>query len=544
MPHHEAVGCDILVPMRWMVVLSFLPAATPSVAASGCFSDDCADTFTCPPASSSNGGGDDGAGANDEGGTGPGGRDGAGSFVLAAPSGARVVRNATADIVVTITRDGFDEKVELSFSDLPSGVTANPATIGTDDNDVTVTLSAASDAALGPATVTIADPDGQSSVAVALMVADPPGAFDETFGTDGVVALEPLVTGFDEYTSPRLVIEAPDGDIIMVGDGDNTKFVARFDRNAVPRTTFNDSAAAAMTATPSGGSLEGVAYDAAAGKVVVSGFAGVNSDGIVMRFNDDGSPDTGFGSTGFVTVVGDQLGKLAVQADSKIVVASGDNMYRFDTDGTLDTSFANSGIYADSSGGNATQILLEPNGSLIAAGRQSNEFFYAYRLSDQGLRDMDYGFNGTASIRSFDDDIRVEDAVLTEGSVVIGGYQTVSVGKGEAARFTPSGTAEWITTKEFQLGTTDRIYGVAAQADGKVLFSGHFNSTQSGASGMYVLRVDAQGELDPTFGVGGVAHLHTVDGSRAADVEVIADGRILALIWGNDDGPSIVRMWD
>ena len=87
---------------------------------------------------------------------------------------------------------------------------------------------------------------------------------------------------------------------------------------------------------------------------------GSNRDFGVVRYNDDGSLDTGFGGDGIVTTdfagQADQANAVAVQADGKIVVAGlaartgplgADNDFalaRYNTDGTLDPSFGGDGL--------------------------------------------------------------------------------------------------------------------------------------------------------------------------------------------------------
>ena len=47
--------------------------------------------------------------------------------------------------------------------------------------------------------------------------------------------------------------------------------------------------------------------------------------------------------------------------------------------------------------------------------------------------------------------------------------------------------------------------------------------------GLYVVRVDARGDFDPAFGAYGVAVVPTVSGGALYDVEVMSDGRIIAV---------------
>src|SRR5262249_57196261 len=91
------------------------------------------------------------------------------------------------------------------------------------------------------------------------------------------------------------------------------------------------------------------------GKILVGGSA--NSDFALARYNSDGSPDTSFGSGGVVTT---DLGRrgvdegfdVAVQSDGKIVMVGRSNgptgydfgVVRYNADGSLDSGFGTGGI--------------------------------------------------------------------------------------------------------------------------------------------------------------------------------------------------------
>jgi len=130
------------------------------------------------------------------------------------------------------------------------------------------------------------------------------------------------------------------------------------------------------------------------GKIVVAGNAFVNSfagtsDIAVLRYNTDGSLDTGFGNpNGYVTTnvsAFDNGFAVAVQSDNKIVVAgnadagTGDRLalLRYNADGSLDadpmTGFGTGGIVTRAASGPSTiagafAVLLQPGGEIVVAG--------------------------------------------------------------------------------------------------------------------------------------------------------------------------------
>ncbi|MGM0557292.1 MAG: Ig-like domain-containing protein [Myxococcota bacterium] len=81
----------------------------------------------------------------------------ASGFTLDAdPSSAEVRRDGSATVTVTITRGSeFDQPVDVSVVDLPSGVTVSGATIAASSNEVEMTIDADMDAELGSRQATI-----------------------------------------------------------------------------------------------------------------------------------------------------------------------------------------------------------------------------------------------------------------------------------------------------------------------------------------------------------------------------------------------------
>ena len=103
----------------------------------------------------------------------------------------------------------------------------------------------------------------------------------------------------------------------------------------------------------------------------------------LSRYNADGTQDLGFGTNGVVIVTfnnaSDTARGLALQSDGKIVVvgrALGGTLddfgvARFNADGTLDTGFGTSGklsIDINGSFDEALEVLIQPDGRIVVAG--------------------------------------------------------------------------------------------------------------------------------------------------------------------------------
>ena len=123
------------------------------------------------------------------------------------------------------------------------------------------------------------------------------------------------------------------------------------------------------------------------GKIVVAGTARVFMDDFaVVRFNSDGSLDTSFDPVEHdgkvITDINDSSDKgysVAIQSDGKIVVA-GDSfngsdddfaVVRYNVDGSLDTGFDNDGKLVTpigSSSEEAQSVAIQSDGMIVAAG--------------------------------------------------------------------------------------------------------------------------------------------------------------------------------
>ncbi len=150
------------------------------------------------------------------------------------------------------------------------------------------------------------------------------------------------------------------------------------------------------------------------GKIVVTGYQnnGTDADLFVIRYNDDGTLDTGFGTNGAFTYDGgngDDGGlAIAVQSDGKIIAAgyrsNGTDIdflaLRLTTGGTLDSSFGVQGtvIYDSGQGTDlANDLMIQPDGKVVLTGQLStgsDSEIALWRLNVNGQLDVGFGTNG------------------------------------------------------------------------------------------------------------------------------------------------------
>jgi uncharacterized delta-60 repeat protein len=239
------------------------------------------------------------------------------------------------------------------------------------------------------------------------------GTLDTTFDGDGVALLD---VGSDSDSIHDIRIQS-DGKIVALGRRAIPTLpidivVARFNSSGSPDTTFDSDGwvATNLGTTPVVSSEMAIQAD---GRIVVVGYRTLasNADFLLLRFNSNGSLDTGFDGDGIVTtaigVGNDYAFGVALQSDGKIVVAgSTDNstldyaLARYNSNGSLDTTFHNDGktstmVGAYSDGGKG--LAIQSNGKIVVVGYSTNATtsdFSMVRYNTDGTLDSPFGNNG------------------------------------------------------------------------------------------------------------------------------------------------------
>ncbi|WP_405726821.1 calcium-binding protein [Streptomyces sp. NBC_01537] len=213
---------------------------------------------------------------------------------------------------------------------------------------------------------------------------DTNGAPDTGFGTGGLVTTD-FAGGAD--VANGLALQS-DGRIVAAGytgdSGGNYDFaLARYNTNGTLDTGFGTGGR--VTTAFKGFEMANGVVAQADGRIVAAGFTGTNVGGTddfaLARYNTNGTPDTGFGTGGKVTTDSggaDQAYAVALQSDARIVAAGrrfsgGDSDFelaRYNPDGTPDTGFGSSGLVTTGFGGydQANAVAVQPDGRIVAAG--------------------------------------------------------------------------------------------------------------------------------------------------------------------------------
>lgn len=389
----------------------------------------------------------------------------------------------------------------------------------------------------------------------------PAGALDTTFGGAGTgiarLSIKPDDAGgfFALDLAGSSVVAAGYG---IGGLGGSTFKVARLRGGGTPDAGF---AGGAVVKTRWGTSTHDYAFARAVGHqrdgriVVIGGFEGVRRKDVALaRYGSGGELDPTFGDGGkaLLDLGGAESVEDGLVTPDDTILAAGDRdgrllVARFTPSGALDASFAGGAGHFTASPGDssrASAVALDDSGRILAAGsvsRRGQHDVLLIRLTSDGAPDPSFGDGGHVILGDPSVDERaVAVAVTKEGTIVIAGdagddqrrdflVRRLRSDGSPDPHFGAGGAADAPITRG-----DDRAEGMAVLPDGKILVVG--NASGAGVCGPVVARYTPAGELDPSFGGGGVVRLNLGEYGVAHTVRVDAAGR--ALIGGGDEGAS------
>ncbi len=372
-------------------------------------------------------------------------------------------------------------------------------------------------------------PSGQTGPSKSIIRLNSNGTLDTTFN----------------FTATGLVYDAAidaDGRIILSGfitdDDSVTRNVIRLNADGSRNTAFQFDSTVPIS----------VVRIAAQGNKVIAALE--TSSHSVIRLNEDGTTDTVFTPKAFSNT---QIRSITIQPDGKILVLSTFNLYRLNENGGDDGSFmtitftsffpakqlalSDDGKIIVSSGSTIVEIGrylangrgdrsfapytiaasvytshgVQPDGSVIIG--DSNIYGvtaeipnHFSRLYPNGTPDTNFNAGGIGFQRMNPGSIRTIE-VQTDGKVLIGGKFDLV---GDAARYKIARlNADSSLDTTFQIRTSGTnfftqiqdIYDVNVQPDGKIIVSGLFNYSLNGANKSNLIRLNADGIIDPTFNI-------------------------------------------
>ncbi|MEM9517044.1 MAG: hypothetical protein AAGA42_19510 [Actinomycetota bacterium] len=324
------------------------------------------------------------------------------------------------------------------------------------------------------------------------------GSIDTSFGLNGVAVAD--VGALPEVGS--VMLQGAEGALVTVGSTfDSRVFAVRHTATGFFDRSFGTDGRAFFT---DDGDLNDVNDGAIQpdGKILALSGTGtfqINTGTVdVVRFTFDGEVDTTFGTDGLASIELSQpivgLG-MAVQDDGKILVT-----------GSLQRPVVE--------GGTALFILrLDEDGTLDAT------------FGDAGVTTVDIGFNATGF------DVVVDD----EGRSLVGGTGNANdAQEWVVARFTADGDLDtsyasgvgFVTIGGGPENPVGQIVSIALDVHGNTVAGGQFGPNLA-VSQFYVGRVRSNGEIDDSFGEGGVTMTTIGSFAQPESLAIQSDGKIV-----------------
>ena len=289
---------------------------------------------------------------------------------------------------------------------------------------------------------------------------------------------------------------------------------------------------------------------------LAAGTMGYNA--VIIRFNEDGSVDNSFGTNGILELdfggtredIEDMLrlpdGKILITAETK---NSNDDydfiVAKLNDDGSYDTTFGTNGVTVITFGATTDErpnkIITTPDDKIIVVGNAEGGVIWQTaiaRLNTDGTLDTSFSDDGknTLSITNRSDyligvDITSDGKILTVGGAVFNGsnngYFVIMRYLNNGQLDTTFGTDGVITLNMLNGSCIAR--SVICLPDGRSLIAGH--ASGSGVQRSFaIIRIDATGNLDTTFGDNGiVSTVFPTDQSQIFNMKLDENNNILAV---------------
>ncbi|MFZ4931837.1 T9SS type A sorting domain-containing protein [Chryseobacterium sp. Mn2064] len=258
-------------------------------------------------------------------------------------------------------------------------------------------------------------------------------------------------------------------------------------------------------------------------KIIVSGSysSAPNSDNItnlIQRLNADGSVDTSFNTLVIPPFNYNRFIRMALQSDQKILLGdiSGRKIIRLNENGTYDTGFGDNGAvhaaifepYFSANGIDGphrlSSMFITNNKILLCMGAYMNQEskYVIMRLNENGSIDSTFGNNGIVILQ----DCFLGRLVLQNDSklVFVGQRENGTFVK---SRFTANGVLDsTYNNNDLQYtppGTYETNFFSAAGKDNNVYMYG-FTSSTAGDNLIILMKLNQNGEFDTSFGTNGI----------------------------------------
>lgn len=273
------------------------------------------------------------------------------------------------------------------------------------------------------------------------------------------------------------------------------------------------------------------------GKIVTLGFAvDVNfdlTDYFIVRHNPDGTLDHSFGINGLVVInfIGEEFfSDFVILPDNKLLVAGTKfnqvggldfAVFRYLTNGTRDTAFGTNGVLTTSVGElpTTTNIARSPDGKFVVSGLLFDKDFsaevIAVRYNADGTPDTTFGTGGITQTAVGESVLNIRETIISaDGKMLIAGHASFD---GDIDFFVLRYNADGTLDNSFGTGGVAQtdidgqpniVGGMALQSDGKIIVNGvNLTLTFDALLSSIIVRYNPDGTLDDTFGRHGIVRI-------------------------------------
>jgi uncharacterized delta-60 repeat protein len=383
------------------------------------------------------------------------------------------------------------------------------------------------------------------------------GVLDPTFDGDGIVLTD---IGGDDFAFTMEI--QPDGKIVVGGStnklGGKDFALTRYNMDGTLDPSFDGDGIVITDISSRSDEGRSVRLQSD-GKIVMGGYSCIaateDCDFALARYNADGSLDVSFGVDGIVLTDFDgaasAISAIAIQPDGKIV-AVGDSsnsssdeyaLARYNDDGSLDTGFDSDGKVTFGIGlaDYPSDMVLQPDRKIIVVGASDIDPSYgvfrmsAARLNDDGSLDPSFDGDGKLIVNLDGDRAASAVALQANGKILIAGRKFINYSNeggdfsmvrvnADGALDATFGDGGFVNT-DFYYSNEEGSRAIAIQNDGKIVLAG--SAGKGGTLELALARYHSNGSLDTSFSGDGKVSTSVQDYDGASDIRLQSDGKIV-----------------
>lgn len=393
------------------------------------------------------------------------------------------------------------------------------------------------------------------------------GSLDQSFGNGGVTTTD---VSNDSYDVIYDIAIQTDGKIVTAGTSNSMTVIARYNTDGSLDNSFGKNGLIKVSINSSLPLAEAFSIKIQSDGKIIAGITGYdsvyeNADFVIARFLSNGSVDNSFGINGLVindvSHLNNELREILIQPDGKIIAAGRSDsllneepylffwstMVRYNANGTIDKTFGDAGIVNTPVRKNYT--VIGPVADLASTGKIVMAF-YGQRASigsaydavvisykNNGSIDSSFGNNGIGVYGTPDDDVSVGDIkTLPDNKILLcGGYsKNLSLIRFSMLKINADGSLDntfgsggVVKTKLGKGDVGSNAGSMAIQHDGKIILGGYLSLYPKAR--MALARYNSNGGIDSTFGENGLAYVgNDYNNSGARVIAMQSDGKIIA----------------